>query len=56
GLLFESMNSDSLCEKLSFIIEDEKLKESLAVNAKIKADEVFDSQKQFEKIKNLLKN
>src|SRR5574344_26622 len=52
GLLFESMNSDSLCEKLSFIIENEELKESLALNGKIKANEFFDSKKQFEDIKN----
>ena len=50
------MNSDSLCEKLSLIIENEKLKESLALNGKIKANEVFDSEKQFEDIKNLLNN
>ena len=56
GLLFESMNSNSLCEKLSLIIENEKLKETLALNGKIKANEVFDSEKQFEKIKNLLNN
>ncbi|PRM97529.1 glycosyltransferase family 4 protein [Aliarcobacter cryaerophilus] len=54
GLLFESMNSDSLYEKLSLIIEDEKIKERLALNCKIKANEVFDSEKQFEEIKNIL--
>ena len=54
GLLFESMNSDSLCEKLSLIIENEELKESLALNGKIKANEVFDSLRQFGKIRNIL--
>ena len=54
GLLFESMNSDSLCEKLSLIIENEELKETLALNGKIKANEFFDSKKQFEEIKNIL--
>ena len=54
GLLFESMNSDSLCEKLSLIIENEELKESLALNGKIKANEFFDSKKQLEEIKNIL--
>ena len=54
GLLFESMNSDSLCEKLSLIIENEELKETLALNGKIKANEFFDSKKQFEDIKNIL--
>ncbi|MFW0694348.1 glycosyltransferase family 4 protein [Aliarcobacter butzleri] len=54
GLLFESMNSDSLCEKLSLIIENEELKETLALNGKIKANEFFDSKKQLEVIKELL--
>ena len=48
------MNSDSLCEKLSLIIENEELKESLALNGKIKANEFFDSKKQFEEIKEIL--
>ena len=56
GLLFESMNSDSLCEKLSLIIDNEKLKDSLALNGKIKANEVFDNQKQFEKTKTTMEN
>ena len=34
GLLFESMNSDSLCEKLSFIIQNKELKETLALKWK----------------------
>ena len=54
GLLFESMNSDRLCEKLSLIIENEELKETLALNGKIKANEFFDSKKQLEEIKNIL--
>jgi hypothetical protein len=54
GLLFESMNSDSLCEKLSLIIQNKELKETLALNGKIKANEFFDSKKQFEEIKELL--
>ena len=56
GLLFESMNSDSLCEKLSLIIENEELKETLALNGKIKANEVFDSEKQFGNVKNILES
>lgn len=54
GLLFESMNSDSLYEKLSLIIQNKELKETLALNGKIKANEFFDSKKQFEEIKNIL--
>ena len=54
GLLFESMNSDSLCKKLSLIIKNEELRKNLALNGKLKADEFFDSKKQFEEIKNIL--
>ena len=54
GLLFESMNSNSLYEKLLLIIKDIELKERLALNGKIKADNFFDSEKQFEEIKNIL--
>ncbi|QEZ88622.1 glycosyltransferase, family 1 [Aliarcobacter cibarius] len=53
GLLFESMNSKSLYEKLIMIEKDKELKEKLALNGKIKADDFFDNQKQFEEIKNI---
>ncbi len=43
-----------LCEKLSLIIQNKELKEILALNGKIKANEFFDSKKQFEEIKNIL--
>ncbi|WP_418179808.1 glycosyltransferase family 4 protein [Aliarcobacter lanthieri] len=54
GLLFESMNVNSLYEKLLLIIENPEFKESLALNGRIKANEFFDSKKQFEKIKTIL--
>lgn len=54
GLLFESMNVNSLYEKLLMIIENPEFKESLALNGKIKANEFFDSDKQFEEVKNIL--
>ncbi|MFV7791042.1 glycosyltransferase family 4 protein [Aliarcobacter lanthieri] len=54
GLLFESINSNSLYEKLLLIIQDKELKETLALNGKIKANEVFDSKKQFEEIRKFL--
>ena len=54
GLLFESMISDSLYKKLFLIIKNKELKETLALNGKIKANEFFDSKKQFEEIKELL--
>ncbi|MCK9338084.1 MAG: glycosyltransferase family 4 protein [Arcobacteraceae bacterium] len=56
GLLFESMNSNRLYEKLQLIIHDNELKEKLAINGKIKADKVFDSKQQFKKIKNILES
>jgi len=56
GLLFESMNSDRLYEKLQLLIHDNELKEKLALNGKIKADKVFDSKQQFKKIKNILES
>ena len=54
GLLFESMISDSLYKKLFLIIKNKELKETLALNGKIKANEFFDSKKQLEEIKNIL--
>ncbi|KLE10721.1 glycosyl transferase [Aliarcobacter butzleri L355] len=54
GLLFESMNDNNLYEKLLLIIKDDKFKKSLALNGKIKANDFFDSKKQFEDIKNIL--
>lgn len=56
GLLFESMNSNSLYEKLKLIENDKSLKEKLSLNGKNKANEYFDSQKQFEEVKNILKD
>jgi len=56
GLLFESMNSKDLYQKLSLIANNQELKNQLAKNGKIKADEIFDSEKQFFKMKNILEN
>ncbi len=54
GLLFESMSSKSLEEKLLLLVKNEELKQRLASNGKLKADEFFDSKKQFEEIKKLI--
>lgn len=54
GLLFESMSSKSLEEKLLLLVKNEELKQRLASNGKLKADEFFDSKKQFEEIKKVL--
>ncbi|MCT7602195.1 glycosyltransferase family 4 protein [Aliarcobacter butzleri] len=56
GLLFESMNDDNLYEKLLLIIKDDKFKKSLALNGKNKADEFFDSKKQFNELECILRN
>ncbi|QOG11493.1 glycosyltransferase family 4 protein [Arcobacter sp. FWKO B] len=56
GLLFESMNSQDLYQKLLLIANDVDMKNTLANNGKTKADEVFDSEKQFGKIRNILEN
>ncbi|MCT7548786.1 glycosyltransferase family 4 protein [Aliarcobacter butzleri] len=56
GLLFESMNDDNLYEKLLLIIKDDKFKKSLALNGKNKADEFFDSKKQFNELEYILTN
>ena len=54
GLLFESMNSDDLCEKLFLIYTNLELKDKLALSGQIKAEKCFDSKKQFGDIKNIL--
>jgi len=56
GLLFESMNSDDLYKKLKLLINDSKLKETLASSGKEKADLKFDSQTQFKEFKKILEN
>ena len=53
GLLFESMNSDDLCEKLFLIYTNLELKDKLALSGQIKAEKCFDSKKQFKKIKSI---
>ncbi len=56
GLLFESMNSEDLYQKLTLIANNPELKNQLANKGKIKADDMFDSEKQFTKMKNILEN
>lgn len=54
GLLFESMNSNDLCEKLTFLVNNSEFKNKLALNGKNRANLFFDSKKQFEEIKDIL--
>lgn len=54
GLLFEKNSSDDLAEKIRALLDDANLKNSLASAGKTKADEMFESAKQFEKLYRLL--
>lgn len=56
GLLFESMNSDDLYEKLLELHNNPVKKEQLAQLGKQKATEVFDEQTQFKEFKTILEN
>lgn len=56
GLLFDSMNSKSLYQKLLIIQKNEELRKKLALNGKIKANEFFDSKKQFKCTENIILN
>jgi glycosyltransferase involved in cell wall biosynthesis len=56
GLLFESMNSEDLYQKLTLIANNQELKNQLAKNCKIKADELFDGKNQFGKMKEILES
>lgn len=56
GLLFESGNSKSLAEQLKKLAKDPILREKLAENGQVKARKYFESNQQFEKLANVLKN
>lgn len=56
GLLFESMNSNDLYEKLSDLYEHPNKKEQLAQLGKQKATIDFDEQTQFHQMKTILEN
>lgn len=56
GLLFETMNSNDLYNKLKILYENNIFKNMLAKNGKNKADILFDSKKQFSEIKNILQS
>ena len=53
GLLFESQNIKSLEDKIRKMYEDEKLRARLSKNAKERVNELFNSQKQFDKLKDI---
>ena len=56
GLLFESMNSEDLYQKLLTIYNHPNKKEQLALLGKQKAHTEFDAERQFEKFKTILEN
>jgi glycosyltransferase involved in cell wall biosynthesis len=54
GLLFEKNSSDDLAKKIRLLMNDEEFKNRLAQAGKEKANEVFESEKQFEKLYEIL--
>ena len=56
GLLFESMNSEDLYQKLLTMYNNPNKKEQLALLGKQKAHTEFDAERQFEKFKTILEN
>jgi len=50
GLLFEKNSSESLSEKIELLINDNELKSRLAEAGREKAECVFESKKQFERL------
>ena len=54
GLLFEKKSSDDLSEKIKLLMNDAVFKNRIAQAGKVKADEVFESKKQFEKLNAIL--
>lgn len=56
GLLFKSMDSDSLAQKIELLYNDKELKKRVAEAGNKKAKEVFDELKQFEEVKNILES
>ena len=54
GLLFEKNSSEDLAKKIKILYNDKVLGNSLALNGKKKAEDIFDSKKQFAKLNNVL--
>jgi glycosyltransferase involved in cell wall biosynthesis len=54
GLLFEKNSSDDLAKKIRLLVEDSEFKNQLALAGKKKAMDVFNSNKQFEKLDEIL--
>ena len=56
GLHFKTMDSDDLYKKLLLLANDSEIKNTLAKNGKLKADECFDSEKQFSIMRDILED
>lgn len=56
GLLFEKNSAQSLADKIQILINDTNLRKRVAKAGKEKADEVFESEKQFKKLYTILEN
>ncbi|WP_373036175.1 glycosyltransferase family 4 protein [Sulfurimonas sp.] len=56
GLLFKTKDSNDLAKKVEKLFNDKSLRKSLAGTGKLKADEKFDSETQFEKLKIILES
>ena len=53
GLLFETQNPDSLYQQLDTLYTDSDLKDRLAKNGRIKADETFNNETHFQTLENI---
>ena len=56
GLLFESRDADSLAQTIELLYKDNELKKKLAESGRKKASEIFDENKQFEEVRDILEN
>jgi len=56
GLLFENEDYEDLALKIKILYNDKELRKKLAINGQKKANECFDSEKQFEKLADFFDN
>ncbi len=56
GLLFEVGSSESLAQKIQKLVDDEKLKEKIALQGQKKCEEKFSNEKQFKKLGAIIKD
>lgn len=56
GLLFESQNEINLAKKIKYLYENKHVKDNLALNGKIRANELFNDNKQFNEVSKILED